>query len=203
MPLPDTVIPPPTCAVSTCVVPILRRFCLQNRHVKPIEQIHTYDAEDVFEFLNSRDHAITRDNVTAFRKESSHEVVEEPESQPSERTTTVLKWTDGLGLIVAGIEVSEDSDGKEQGAATAGLGIVRVLAAYEEVLKEDKSFLSDQTSLLDLSHFQGLFHRHLYFWTLGRMNKMNCQQFRRKCSLLKSSFCLAFHIFFINFFVIV
>jgi len=34
-------------------------------------------------------------------------------SEPSERATTVLKWTDGLGLTEDGIEVSEDSDWKE------------------------------------------------------------------------------------------
>jgi Ran GTPase-activating protein (RanGAP) involved in mRNA processing and transport len=95
--------PPQLNAVSTCVVPILRRFCLQNEYVKPIEQIHTYDAEDVFEFLNPRDHEITRDNTVEIRKQSSHEEVEEPESLSSERTTTVLKLSEGLGLIEDGI----------------------------------------------------------------------------------------------------
>jgi hypothetical protein len=36
-----------------------------------------------------------------------------------------------------------------EGAATAGLGNVRLLAGYEEILKEKKRFLSGQTSLLD------------------------------------------------------
>ena len=60
-----------------------------------------------------------------------------------------MKFTEGLGLIVAGIEVSEVSDWKEQRAATSGLGIVRVLAGYEESLKENKRILSGQTSSLD------------------------------------------------------
>jgi hypothetical protein len=60
-----------------------------------------------------------------------------------------LKWTDGLGLTEVGIDVSEDSHWKEQQAATAGLGIVGVLAGYEEILKEIKRFLSGQISVLD------------------------------------------------------
>jgi hypothetical protein len=60
-----------------------------------------------------------------------------------------LQWTGGLGLIVAGIEVSEDNDWKKQRAATAGLGNVRVLVGYEEILKENKRFLSGQATLLD------------------------------------------------------
>jgi hypothetical protein len=60
-----------------------------------------------------------------------------------------LKWTEGLGLIEDGTEVSEDTGWKDQRAATAGLGIVTVLAGYQEILKEKKRFLSGQTSLLN------------------------------------------------------
>jgi hypothetical protein len=45
--------------------------------------------------------------------------------------------------------VSEDTDWKKQRAATSGLGIVMVLAGYGEILKENKRFLSGQTTLLD------------------------------------------------------
>jgi len=57
--------------------------------------------------------------------------------------------TEGLGLTEVGLEVSEDSDWKEQQAAAAGLGIVRLLAGYGEMLKENNRFLSGQTSVLD------------------------------------------------------
>ena len=60
-----------------------------------------------------------------------------------------MKLTEGLGLIEDGIEVSEVTDWKKQLAATAGLGIVRLLAGYGEMLKESKVFLSGQNSFLD------------------------------------------------------
>ena len=37
-----------------------------------------------------------------------------PESEPSERTTTVLKLTEGLGLTEVGIKISEDIDWNDQ-----------------------------------------------------------------------------------------
>ena len=37
------------------------------------------------------------------------EEAEEPNPQPKERTTTVLKLTEGLGLIETGIKVFDDS----------------------------------------------------------------------------------------------
>jgi hypothetical protein len=40
----------------------------------------------------------------------------------------VLKLTEGLGLNTVGIMVFEGTDWREQRAATAALGIVRVLA---------------------------------------------------------------------------
>jgi hypothetical protein len=57
--------------------------------------------------------------------------------------------TEGFGLIEDGIKVSEVIDWKKQRATTAGLGNVRVSAGYEEILKENKRFLSGLTSLLD------------------------------------------------------
>jgi len=60
-----------------------------------------------------------------------------------------LQWTGGLGLIMAGIEVSEDNVWKKQRATTAGLGNERVFVGYEEILKENKRFLSGQVLLLD------------------------------------------------------
>jgi hypothetical protein len=50
------------------------------------------------------------------------------ESKPKERTWTVLKFTEGLGLTEVGTKVFEGTDWHEQRAATAALGIVRVLA---------------------------------------------------------------------------
>jgi hypothetical protein len=52
-------------------------------------------------------------------------------------------------FVISYINVSKDTDWKEHRATTAGLGNVRLLAGYEEILKENKRFLSGQTSLLD------------------------------------------------------
>jgi len=50
--------------------------------------------------------------------------------------------TEGLGLIEDGIELCVVTNWKKQLAVTAGLGIVRLLAGYGEILKENKRFLS-------------------------------------------------------------
>jgi hypothetical protein len=49
---------------------------------------------------------------------------------------------EGLGVTEAGIRVSEDNEWRQQRAATAGQGIVRVLACCEEMLHEKKGSLT-------------------------------------------------------------
>jgi hypothetical protein len=56
--------------------------------------------------------------------------------------------TEGLGVTEAGIKVSEDNDWNEQRAATAGQGIVRMLACCEAMLKERKRSLTRYKSVL-------------------------------------------------------
>ena len=60
--------------------------------------------------------------------------------------------------------------------------------------KTGGSCLAILQGLIFSGQLQGLLHRHLYCWTLGVMINMISQQFKRKCSLLKSSFCLSFYI---------
>jgi len=48
----------------------------------------------------------------------------------------ILRLTEGLGLIVAGIKVFVDLDLNEQLAAATRQGMMRMLACYEEILKE-------------------------------------------------------------------
>jgi hypothetical protein len=55
--------------------------------------------------------------------------------EPKERTTTVWKLAEWLGVTAAGIGVSEDNDLKEQRAASNGQGIVRITAGCEDTLK--------------------------------------------------------------------
>jgi hypothetical protein len=56
---------------------------------------------------------------------------------------TVWKLVEWLGLTEAGIRVSEENDLEEQRLATTGQEIVRMTACFEEILKEDRSFLPD------------------------------------------------------------
>jgi len=51
---------------------------------------------------------------------------------------TLQKVIDVLGLIEAGIMVSENTDSNEQQAVTTIQGIMRMLAFLEEALKEKK-----------------------------------------------------------------
>ena len=53
------------------------------------------------------------------------------------RTVTVLKSTEWLGLIEAGVKVLADTDWSKQRAGT-GQGIIMMLACCEEILKEKK-----------------------------------------------------------------
>jgi hypothetical protein len=52
-------------------------------------------------------------------------------------------------FVISYINVSKDTDWKEHRATAAGLGNVRVLAGYGEILKENRRFLSGHTSWLD------------------------------------------------------
>ena len=71
----------------------------------------------------------------------------EPESK--QRTVTVSKFSGGPGVIEASIKVFGDIDWNEQRAATIGQGIKRMLAWYEEILKDKKTSLSGQSSALN------------------------------------------------------
>jgi len=57
------------------------------------------------------------------------EAAEEAEPEPNERTVTVLKLTERLGLTGAGIKVFGDTDWNKKGAAATGQGVMRVICA--------------------------------------------------------------------------
>jgi hypothetical protein len=60
--------------------------------------------------LHSHNQDLTLHQLIEIRNQSALEKAEEPEPEPEERTMTVLKLTDGLGLTDAGIERSEGID---------------------------------------------------------------------------------------------
>jgi hypothetical protein len=55
-----------------------------------------------------------------IQKQSALQEAEEPESVPKERTMTVWKLAEWLGLTEAGIRVFQDNDWNEQRAAATG-----------------------------------------------------------------------------------
>jgi hypothetical protein len=59
------------------------------------------------ELLNCHDKELTLYNVVEIRKQSALEEVKEAETDPKERTVTVLELTEGLELGEGGIKVFE------------------------------------------------------------------------------------------------
>jgi hypothetical protein len=99
--------------------------------------------------LNSSKLERTLGHVTDIRKQNALEEAEK--LKPEERTMTVSKFTKGLGLNKTVFRVFQDIDSNEQPAARTRRGIMRLLAcllACCEILKEKKSSLSRQTSVL-------------------------------------------------------
>ena len=138
-----------------------------------------YDAEVIFKLLNAHDPGVHTDEA------------EEPEPEHKERTMMVLKFTEGLGLIEAGVTEFKDIDWNGQGAATTGEGIMRMPACCQEILKEERS-LSCHTSVL-------------YFFKLSsgtcasppvlEMIQMTCLEFYKKCHSLNCHLFVMFNIF--------
>jgi hypothetical protein len=119
----------------------------QNHYIKPNAKIRACDAEDVLELLKCRDQKLTVDGLFEISKQGPLE--NSQKSEPKERTVTVSNLTEGLRFIEADIRVFDDTDSNEQLAA-AKRGIMRIIACYEEVLKEEKKrSLPLLTSALD------------------------------------------------------
>jgi hypothetical protein len=58
--------------------------------------------------LRVDDQEFTLEDLVEIREQSAHEEEEKPKPEPRERTVTFSKFTEGLGLIDAGVEVLED-----------------------------------------------------------------------------------------------
>jgi hypothetical protein len=115
--------------------------------IKPSTHIRTHNAEVFFKLLNNHDKDLTFKHLVEIQKQSTHKETVEPELELKERTMTLLNVTEALGLKV-GIKVSEDIDSHKQRAATTRQGLMRMLACYEEIVKEKKRFLSCQGTML-------------------------------------------------------
>jgi hypothetical protein len=92
--------------------------------------------------------------------------------------------------------VFEVIDSNEPQAATPRL--VRMLAFYEEIMKEKRD-QSRQISVLDLfKKSSGSVHHQLYFLTLNMLIQITRLQLKMKCLLLQFSFAYHFK-YFVNF----
>jgi hypothetical protein len=99
--------------------------------------------------LNFHEQKLTLGDFLETQKQSALEEAEEPKPEPQERTRTVVELTEGLRLIAVLIKMFEDIDSKGQRAAKTRLGIIRMLAGYEEILQKKKKYLSRRNSVLD------------------------------------------------------
>ena len=99
----------------------------------------------------------THDALSEICKKNDLEEAEGPE--PKERTVTVLKMIEGLGLTEAVISVFEDNDWNENGPARTGQGILRMLACCEEILKKKEATFQ---CVVSFKYLQELVRRHRY-----------------------------------------
>jgi hypothetical protein len=76
---------------------VLHRFPRLNIRNKPSEQIHTYNAEDVYELLTSHYQKLTLDDHVEIRKHSAAEVEEEPEPESVEQCFSTAGPRSGTG----------------------------------------------------------------------------------------------------------
>ena len=106
----------------------------------------------------------------------------EPEPEPKKCSVLVLNLTEGRGFIQAGIKLFGGIDWKEHRAAKTGQRIVRMLAVYEEILKDKERCLCLEISV------QELVYNLMHSWTFAMMNKNTHLQFKRKCLVLILSF---------------
>jgi hypothetical protein len=72
-------------------------------------QIHTYDAEDIFESLNYCDQELNFNRLFEIRKQGRFEEAKEPKSDSKKSTVPVLKLTEGLDWLKLTIKVPEDN----------------------------------------------------------------------------------------------
>ena len=91
----------------------------QTHYFKLKAPISMYDAENIFELLNSHDQKLPVYHLIESRKQSAREEAEEPEPESKERTMTILKLTVWIGLTEGGIRAFEDIEWNEQRTATA------------------------------------------------------------------------------------
>ena len=94
-------------------IPGLGRSALRAFLQDPTYQVKPADScVRCWRWLN-RDEDVTLDHLAKIRKQSAIADVEELEHELKDRAMTVLKCTEGLGLIERSIKVSEGTDSEK------------------------------------------------------------------------------------------
>ena len=133
---------------------------------------------DVFQVLNFHEEKFTLGDFLETQKQSALEEAEKLESEPQERTRTVVKLTEGLRLIAVLINVFKGIDSNGQRAAETRLGIIRMLAGYDKTLQRRGFCLARLQCLISSSHFLILALRHMHCWTMKMKTHMIRAQFK-------------------------
>lgn len=123
-----------TYVISSYLVPHV--FFPRNQYIKQGAQIHKQGTKNFVELLSFHDQEAILDDIVQIRRQSAPGEAEKPELGPMERTMTVLKLTDGLGLAEGGVKVFENIDSNKQRAAATRQGTMGILAVYRNIMKE-------------------------------------------------------------------
>lgn len=108
------------------------------------------DSDDVQELLDSHNQELTIDELIKMREqEEDIENLDSLDPVQLEDQMTVGNLTEALSSIEKGLTILESIDSNEERISVTKQGIKKLLACYEEILREKKKSLTRQTTLLD------------------------------------------------------
>ncbi|GFV50380.1 tigger transposable element-derived protein 1 [Trichonephila clavipes] len=96
------------------------------------------DSDDVQELLDSHNQELTMDELIEMHEQDIKEHESKDPAQSEDRMA-VGNLTEGLSLIVKGLNILENTDSNEKHIFSTKLGTKRLLACYEEILWEKKN----------------------------------------------------------------
>lgn len=108
------------------------------------------DNDDVQELLDSHNQELTIDEVIEMRKyEQDIDQTDSLDPVESVNQMTIANLTEGLNSIEKGLQILEKIDSNEERISTTKRGIKNLLVCYEEILREKKTNLTRQATLLE------------------------------------------------------
>ncbi|CAH0719439.1 unnamed protein product, partial [Brenthis ino] len=108
------------------------------------------DVDDVQELLDSHNQELTIDELIEMREHDQDiEQTDSLDPVESENQMTISNLTEGLSTIEKGLQILEKIDSNEERVSTTKREIKKLLACYEEILREKKKNLTRQGALLE------------------------------------------------------